>query len=115
MQRHAGLMPVQPLIALLPEVTFDPETGEHRPFTQQDLINGYHLCDALPNIGFVMSIGIPADVPPHATYDAQMALMLEHTRKPLVFVTNDKASCQRAIDMAAVIFTRLPSETNAPA
>ena len=22
----------------------DPETGEHRPFTQQDLINGYHLC-----------------------------------------------------------------------
>ena len=28
MQRHAGLMPVQPLIALLPEVTFDPESGE---------------------------------------------------------------------------------------
>ena len=81
----------------------DPETGEHRPFTQQDLINGYHLCDALPNIGFVMSIGIPADVPPHATYDAQMALMLEHTSKPLVFVTNDKASCQRAIDMAAAV------------
>ena len=81
----------------------DPETGEHRPFTQQDLINGYHLCDALPNIGFVMSIGIPSDVPPHATYDAQMALMLEHTRKPLVFVTNDKASCQRAIDMAAAV------------
>ena len=81
----------------------DPETGEHRPFTQQDLINGYHLCDALPNIGFVMSIGIPSDVPPHATYDAQMALMLEHTSKPLVFVTNDKASCQRAIDMAAAV------------
>jgi trimethylamine--corrinoid protein Co-methyltransferase len=32
-----------------------------------------------------------------------MALMLEHTSKPLVFVTNDKASCQRAIDMAAAV------------
>jgi len=39
----------------------------------------------------------------HATYDAQMALMLEHTSKPIVFVTNDKASCQRAIDMAAAV------------
>ena len=81
----------------------DPETGEHRSFTQADLIAGYHLCDALPNISFVMSIGIPADAPAHAAYDAQMALMLEHTTKPLVFVTNDRASCQRAIDMAAAV------------
>lgn len=81
----------------------DPETGEHRPFTQQDIIDGYHLCDALPNIDFVMSIGIPSDVDPVQTYDTQMALMLEHTTKPLVFVTNDLASCQRAIDMAAAV------------
>jgi len=81
----------------------DPETGEHRNFTQADLAAGYRLCDALPNIHFVMSIGIPADVPVHATYDAQMALMLAHTTKPIVFVTNDRASCQRAIDMAAAV------------
>jgi trimethylamine--corrinoid protein Co-methyltransferase len=81
----------------------DPETGAHRPFTQQDIINGYHLCDALPNIHFVMSIGIPADVDPALTYDVQMALMLEHTTKPIVFVTNDGASCRRAIDMAAAV------------
>jgi trimethylamine---corrinoid protein Co-methyltransferase len=81
----------------------DPETGEHRRFTQNDIINGYHLCDALPNIHFVMSIGLPADVDPKCTYDVQMAMMLEHTTKPIVFVTNDQASCQRAIDMAAVV------------
>ena len=40
----------------------DPETGEHRKFTQADLSNAYRLCDALPNIHFVMSIGIPTDV-----------------------------------------------------
>ena len=81
----------------------DPETGEHRPFTQSDIIDGYRLCDALPNIHFVMSIGIPSDVDPDLAYDVQMALMLEHTTKPIVFVTNDKASCQRAIDMAAAV------------
>jgi trimethylamine--corrinoid protein Co-methyltransferase len=81
----------------------DPETGEHRKFTQQDIINGYRLCDGLPNIHFVMSIGIPADVDQKLTYDVQMALMLEHTTKPIVFVTNDRASCQRAIDMAAAV------------
>jgi trimethylamine--corrinoid protein Co-methyltransferase len=81
----------------------DPETGEHRKFTQADLINSYHLCDALPNIHFVMSNGIPSDVDPDLLYDVQMALMLEHTTKPIVFVTNDRASCQRAIDMAAAV------------
>jgi trimethylamine--corrinoid protein Co-methyltransferase len=81
----------------------DPETGEHRKFTKQDIINGYRLCDALPNIDFVMSIGLPVDVDPKTTYDVQMAMMLEHTTKPIVFVTNDKASCQRAIDMAAAV------------
>ncbi len=81
----------------------DPDTGEHRKFSQADIINGYRLCDALPNIHFVMSIGIPAEVKETVLYDTQMALMLEHTTKPIVFVTNDRASCQRAIDMAAAV------------
>lgn len=81
----------------------DPETGEHRKFTQADLINAYRLCDALPNIDFLMSVGIPSNADPASTYDIQMALMLEHTTKPIVFVTNDRASCQRAIDMAAAV------------
>jgi trimethylamine--corrinoid protein Co-methyltransferase len=81
----------------------DPITGEHRKFMQADIINGYRLCDALPNIDFLMSIGIPADVDRKLTYDVQMALMLENSSKPIVFVTNDKSACQRAIDMAAAV------------
>jgi len=79
----------------------DPNTGEHRKFLETDIINGYKLIDALPNIHFLMSIGIPADVDTNLFYDVQMARMLEYSTKPIVFVTNDKASCQRAIDMAA--------------
>jgi trimethylamine--corrinoid protein Co-methyltransferase len=81
----------------------DPETGEHRKLTQSDIIDGYRLCDALPKIDFLMSIGLPTDVDPKLTYDVQMALMLEHTVKPIVFVTNDGAACRRAIDMAAAV------------
>lgn len=81
----------------------DPETGEHRKFVQADLVKAYRLCDALANIHFVMSIGIPADVDPALSYDTQMALMLEHTTKPIVFVTHDGSSCQRAVDMAAAV------------
>lgn len=81
----------------------DYETGSPRKFTREDLVSGYHLCDALPNIDFVMSIGIPTDVDPSLAYDVQMALMLEHTTKPIVFVTDDLASCRRAIDMASAV------------
>jgi len=81
----------------------DPRTGEHRPFVEADLVDAYHLCDALPNIHFVMSVGIPSDVDPTLAYDVQMVHMLEDTIKPLVIVTNDYASCKRAIDMAAVV------------
>lgn len=81
----------------------DPHTGEHRKYTKADLINGYHLVDALPNISFQMSLGIPTDVDDALVYDTQMALMLEHSTKPIVFVTDDKTTCQRAIDMAAAV------------
>jgi len=81
----------------------DPETGKLRPFVEADLPQAYALCDALPNIHFTMSIGIPSDVDAALTYDVQMAHMLESTIKPIVFVTNDRHSCQRAIDMAAAV------------
>jgi len=81
----------------------DPYTNEHRKFTRTDIINGYKLVDALPNIHFQMSIGIPSDVDPRLTYDVQMLEMLSNSTKPIIFVTNDRASCQRAIDMATAV------------
>lgn len=81
----------------------DPYSGEHRKFTRADIINGYRLVDALPNIHFQMSIGIPVDVEQKLAYDVQMMEMLANTTKPIVFVTNDYASCKRAIDMAAAV------------
>jgi trimethylamine--corrinoid protein Co-methyltransferase len=56
-----------------------------------------------PNIHFVMSIGLPADVDPALTCDVQMALMLEHTAKPLVFVSNEFSGCVDAVEMAEAV------------
>ena len=41
----------------------DVNTGERRPGVLQDIVEGIRVCDALPNIDFVMSLNIASDVP----------------------------------------------------
>ena len=79
----------------------DPRTGEHRRFTTADLIDCIHVVDALPELQFCMSMGIPSDLGTANPYRHQFALMLEHTVKPIVFVCDDRADCQAIARMAA--------------
>jgi len=79
----------------------DPRSGEHRPFVAADVIDCIHLVDALPELDFCMSMGIPSDLGTANAYRHQFALMLEHTVKPIVFVCDDRADCQAIAAMAA--------------
>jgi len=79
----------------------DPRSTERRPFTSQDVVDCIHVVDALPELGFVMSMGIPSDLETANTYRQQFALMLEHTSKPLVFVCDDRGDCEAIAAMAA--------------
>jgi trimethylamine--corrinoid protein Co-methyltransferase len=79
----------------------DPRNGEKHPFTSQDVVDCIHVVDALPELGFVMSMGIPSDLETANAYRQQFALMLEHTSKPLVFVCDDRADCEAIAAMAA--------------
>jgi trimethylamine--corrinoid protein Co-methyltransferase len=79
----------------------DPRTGEHRRFTAADVVNCIHVVDALPELSFCMSMGIPADLDTDNAYRQQFALMLEHTTKPIVFVCDDRADCEAIAAMAA--------------
>jgi trimethylamine--corrinoid protein Co-methyltransferase len=79
----------------------DPRTGERRPFTRGDVIDCIRLVDALPELSFVMSMGIPSDLETTNSYRQQFALMLEHTAKPAVFVCDDQADCEAIAAMAA--------------
>jgi trimethylamine--corrinoid protein Co-methyltransferase len=79
----------------------DPRTGERRPFTRQDVVDSIHVVDALREIGFCMSMGIPSDLETANAYRQQFALMLEHTIKPIVFVCDDRTDCEAIAAMAA--------------
>jgi trimethylamine--corrinoid protein Co-methyltransferase len=82
---------------------YDLKSGEHRKAVLDDVVNGVRLVDALPNIDFVMSMFLPSDVP-QADYERhQMAIMLQESIKPIIFVGVEKDSTVMAIDMAATV------------
>lgn len=79
----------------------DPRTGEHRDYQRADVAACIRVCDALPEIGFVMSVGIPRDVPVQTYFRHQFALMLRNTTKPIVFVCANRADMEVIRAMAA--------------
>lgn len=79
----------------------DPRTGERREFQLADIEDTVRVLDALPEIGFVMSIGVPRDVPEQTFYRHQFAAMLRNTVKPIVFVCDGLEDIQAIAAMAA--------------
>lgn len=81
----------------------DLRTGEHRPGTLQDIVEATIVCDALPNIDFLMSFCIANELP-SGTYDRhQMRAMLMYSIKPILFVTLEFSGCVDAIKMAEAV------------
>jgi trimethylamine--corrinoid protein Co-methyltransferase len=81
----------------------DHRTGERRDPVLQDVIEGARVCDALPNIDFVMSMFVPSDVHEMVSDRYQMEAMLHNTSKPIVFVTNEFSGCKDATEMAEAV------------
>jgi trimethylamine--corrinoid protein Co-methyltransferase len=81
----------------------DHRSGKRRKPVLQDVVEGVTLCDALPNIDFVMSMFLPVDVPDAVADRYQMEVMLSRTSKPIIYVTTDLAGCLDAVEMAEVI------------
>jgi trimethylamine--corrinoid protein Co-methyltransferase len=81
----------------------DPRTNSRRDFQLADIAACMRLCDALPEIGFVMSVGIPRDVPTERYFLYQFAEMLRHTIKPIVFVCDGPVDIEAITAMAAAV------------
>ena len=79
----------------------DPRTGERQLATRASVVDCIHVVDALPELQFTMSMGIPSDLGATNAYREQAALMIEHTTKPMVFVCDDRADCEAIAAMAA--------------
>jgi trimethylamine--corrinoid protein Co-methyltransferase len=81
----------------------DHRTGQRRDPVLRDVEEGVLVCDALPNIDFVMSLVLPTDVDPTLADRYQMEAMLCHTTKPIVVVTYELAGLVDAVRMAEVV------------
>jgi trimethylamine--corrinoid protein Co-methyltransferase len=81
----------------------DHRTGQRRRPTLQDVEEAARLQDALPELDFVMSMFLPEDVDPRIYDRYQMEVMLNHTTKPIVFVTPDFEGCVAAVEMCEVV------------
>jgi trimethylamine--corrinoid protein Co-methyltransferase len=81
----------------------DVQTGERRPGTLRDVEDGARVCDALPNIDFVMSLNGADDLDPRVADRYQMRAMLSNTTKPILAVTTSFEGCVDVIEMAEIV------------
>lgn len=81
----------------------DHRSKQRRPATLQDVQETIAVLDALPHIDFVMSGFIPSDLPPEIAERYQMKVMIENTKKPIVYVTTSLANTKINVAMAEAI------------
>jgi trimethylamine--corrinoid protein Co-methyltransferase len=81
----------------------DVRTGERRRGTLQDIVDATTVCDALPNIDFLMSFCIASELPQETSDRHQMRAMLMNSTKPILFVTTEFEGCVDVIKMAEAV------------
>jgi trimethylamine--corrinoid protein Co-methyltransferase len=80
----------------------DPDSRERRRVRRADVEGMAALCEKLPNIDFVMSMGLPEDAPQASDDLVQMDAMLRGTRKPLIVAPRDGHILPKMKEMAAL-------------
>jgi trimethylamine--corrinoid protein Co-methyltransferase len=81
----------------------DHRDGRRRKPKIKDVVEGTKLCDSLDNIDFVMSMVLPSDVDQNIADRFQMEAMLNHTTKPIIFVSYDFSGCVDCVEMAEAV------------
>jgi len=81
----------------------DPDTGERRLAYRRDVADMARLCDALPNIDFVMCMGIASDVTNAISDLYHFATMVSNTRKPIVFTAWNLRNLRDIVSMAETV------------
>ncbi|MCL2299415.1 MAG: trimethylamine methyltransferase family protein [Firmicutes bacterium] len=81
----------------------DSFTGERRLFTEADQVNAVRLAEALPNVDFLMSMGLISEAKPEHQYQLQYANMLKYSSKPQVIVAGSRQSLDDMTELAAAV------------
>jgi len=80
----------------------DRETKGIRRAVLQDVIDNVRLVEALPEFDFVMSMGLPEDVPADRIYPSVFREMLVHSTKPIVATSTCLADLEDPYRMAVI-------------
>jgi trimethylamine--corrinoid protein Co-methyltransferase len=80
----------------------DSDSGARRRARRADVEGMAALCELLPHIDFVMSMGLPEDAPREIDDLVQVVAMLRGTRKPLLVAPRDGSVLARMQEMAAL-------------
>jgi len=78
-------------------------SGQRRSCTKEDVGNLARFCDALPNIDFVMSMGIAHDTPSGTSFVHQYEAMLLNTTKPVIVTGHGRRDMTAMINMAVAV------------
>ena len=81
----------------------DPFSGQVRDFVKKDIELMCMIGDYLPNIHFVLSVGLARDVPPEIQTLTSFYETVKNFSKTINFSTNDIQSLQQVIDLAAIV------------
>lgn len=77
----------------------DPKTGERRLFVKNDAALTARVCDALPNIDYVMSLGTVSDFPYDKADIHEFDAMIRETNKPIMSWSYTRDSLQQIHEM----------------
>lgn len=89
------------------QFTYDPFTGERRATDQEDIESMAKLCDYLPNVDYVMTMGLTGGADPRkkglnpkVTDRMDFAAMITNTCKPVIFSAWSREGLEDIWDMA---------------
>jgi trimethylamine--corrinoid protein Co-methyltransferase len=81
----------------------DPSSGKRRPFVKRDAALTARICETLPNIDYVMSLGSINDVPPDKADVHEFAAMVGETTKPIMSWSFSLDSLDKIYRMCAIV------------
>jgi trimethylamine--corrinoid protein Co-methyltransferase len=81
----------------------DPRTGEVRKYTRADARAVATVCDALPNVDFVESLGTIGDIPYELADTYEFAEMIACTGKPIVAWSYTEEGCREIHQIAIAV------------
>ncbi len=83
--------------------TWDVNTRQRRMAVAQDIQDIARLIDALPNLDFVMTMGVPSDIPAADMFLHGFIRMLRGSAKPMVYTAGNQADMEDIYRIAVAV------------